>query len=665
MKKQIIIGLSLLVFGFIQAQKTENYLHFNIGVGDQNLSYKLQNGIEKSQFGYTINAAYTYFFTSHWGLQTGLGIQSYGALSTLNYLSSVPNVIDAVGDSYEFRDNYKNWQEKQQVIFIDIPLEAQYRHCFNTKLGLLASAGVKMSIPLQASYKTVGGEMVTTGYYSKWNIVLSDLPQHGFSTYTNSYNGNLAIKPACSAIADLGGLYKLSENLDLYLGGYINYGLNNIISADSKLVYQPNAVYNGFFSSDQVKKVLPIAVGVKVGVYWKLKNRRQKEGQDIIPVRSDLNNQKQDGHQLLSDNEVAINDSNKINIRNSEFKIPNNKLDLSTNSIIKDSLTKIFPKQESMLSDNSILKAKKIAASMNFNLEPSSVLQRLNIDAETMSKLSDILKVDPNAILYILCQSDSSSIAKVVNRKTDVSTNELVDGLTLDTLSQNTNSSSTVFPIGFPTILKLLSADIEAVKSLSTILKAHPNLSPYILSQHDFTSVNVEQTTQTKITPSVTDEATKQIDSDGDGVPDYLDRCPSVAGVKSNQGCPEIKNEVRTLFRKALTGIQFETGMNTIMKKSYSILDQISLVLIKNPNYSIEVQGHADSAGNPQSNKLLSELRAFAVRSYLIKKGVEGKRITAIGFGDTMPISTNRTPQGRALNRRVEFVVVSEEVSLE
>ena len=154
-------------------------------------------------------------------------------------------------------------------------------------------------------------------------------------------------------------------------------------------------------------------------------------------------------------------------------------------------------------------------------------------------------------------------------------------------------------------------------------------------------------------------------DSDRDGVPDYLDECPFVPGVKENKGCPQVKRAITTLLKKAMSGIQFETGKAVIVKKSYPILDQVATVFKENPTYIIEVQGHTDNVGNPEANMNLSERRAQAVRDYLVKAGVEASRMTAHGYGDTMPIDDNKTKAGRAKNRRVEFKITFEEVNYE
>ena len=154
-------------------------------------------------------------------------------------------------------------------------------------------------------------------------------------------------------------------------------------------------------------------------------------------------------------------------------------------------------------------------------------------------------------------------------------------------------------------------------------------------------------------------------DSDLDGVPDYLDECPYVAGVKENKGCPQVKRAITTLLKKAMTGIQFETGKAVIVKKSYGILDEIAKVFIENPAYIIEVQGHTDNVGKADVNMSLSEKRAQAVREYLVKAGVDGTRMTAHGYGSTVPIADNSTKAGRAKNRRVEFKITFEEVKVE
>jgi outer membrane protein OmpA-like peptidoglycan-associated protein len=146
-------------------------------------------------------------------------------------------------------------------------------------------------------------------------------------------------------------------------------------------------------------------------------------------------------------------------------------------------------------------------------------------------------------------------------------------------------------------------------------------------------------------------------DSDGDGIADKEDKCPKVAGVASNDGCPEIKEETKKVFEQALKGIQFEPGKDVIKKTSYGILDNVVKIMKENPSYLLEINGHTDSQGDDAKNMTLSQKRAEAVRNYLVSKGIETSRLTPKGYGETVPKATNDTPAGRAENRRVEFKV--------
>jgi len=144
-------------------------------------------------------------------------------------------------------------------------------------------------------------------------------------------------------------------------------------------------------------------------------------------------------------------------------------------------------------------------------------------------------------------------------------------------------------------------------------------------------------------------------DSDGDGIADYLDKCPNLAGLAKNNGCPEIKEEVKKLFSKALNGIQFESGKSVIKKTSYPILDEIVKVMSDNPEYTLKISGHTDNVGKPDKNQVLSENRAKAVKDYLITHGTDERRLSSYGFGDSKPVATNTTAAGRAQNRRVDL----------
>lgn len=111
--------------------------------------------------------------------------------------------------------------------------------------------------------------------------------------------------------------------------------------------------------------------------------------------------------------------------------------------------------------------------------------------------------------------------------------------------------------------------------------------------------------------------------------------------------------------------IQFEVNKATIKEESFSLLHDIAEVIKKNPHVKkISIEGHASAEGNAAYNKRLSDARAKAVLDHLVKKeGVEASRLVAKGWGVEKPIAPNDTEENREKNRRVEFLVVEQEVT--
>jgi outer membrane protein OmpA-like peptidoglycan-associated protein len=103
-----------------------------------------------------------------------------------------------------------------------------------------------------------------------------------------------------------------------------------------------------------------------------------------------------------------------------------------------------------------------------------------------------------------------------------------------------------------------------------------------------------------------------------------------------------------------LDGVTFDTGKASIKPESFARLDGVAEYMTHKKSVKIEISGHTDNVGKPEGNKDLSLKRAQACRKYLVDKGVDGGRITAVGFGDEQPVASNDSPQGRAQNRRIE-----------
>jgi hypothetical protein len=148
---------------------------------------------------------------------------------------------------------------------------------------------------------------------------------------------------------------------------------------------------------------------------------------------------------------------------------------------------------------------------------------------------------------------------------------------------------------------------------------------------------------------AIVDENGCPIDSDGDGVPDYKDRCPEtpVGATVNSIGC------------WVLRGINFDYNKWDIKPQFVNVLDKNVEVLKQNSNLKIEVQGHTDSIASETYNQMLSEKRADSAKAYLTSQGIDSGRISTRGFGESKPVASNDTPEGRSENRRIEIKILS------
>jgi outer membrane protein OmpA-like peptidoglycan-associated protein len=105
--------------------------------------------------------------------------------------------------------------------------------------------------------------------------------------------------------------------------------------------------------------------------------------------------------------------------------------------------------------------------------------------------------------------------------------------------------------------------------------------------------------------------------------------------------------------------IYFDSGSANIKPESYYVLDNVVEILNANPNASVQIAGHTDSDGSSSYNQTLSEQRAASVFNYLVQRGVSPSMLSTIGFGESQPVVPNTSPANKAMNRRIEFIVLS------
>ena len=147
-------------------------------------------------------------------------------------------------------------------------------------------------------------------------------------------------------------------------------------------------------------------------------------------------------------------------------------------------------------------------------------------------------------------------------------------------------------------------------------------------------------------------------DKDGDGILDKDDKCPDEPGTVANNGCPEMSEAVIKSLSDYAKTILFESGKTTFQQRTFVVLQNITGILKEYPHSKFSIEGHTDSDGSDALNQTLSEGRAAAVKDYLIENGINASRLSSKGFGESMPIDSNKTRAGKANNRRVEVKLV-------
>ena len=192
-------------------------------------------------------------------------------------------------------------------------------------------------------------------------------------------------------------------------------------------------------------------------------------------------------------------------------------------------------------------------------------------------------------------------------------------------------------------------------------------VSSYLLGRHTFVHIacmkplllvfvllTIAMTAPAQLSAQPTTAQAAPTDTDGDGLIDAEDKCPTHIGPADRGGCPEDGAEMmsRPLVKQT---IPFIAGGTAFSGEAEKRLKKLAQAIRKGGgDVLVVVEGHADAAGATDFNQKLSLARAAAVSDYLMKHGVHKLRITTQGRGSVMPVASNDTPEGRGQNRRVE-----------
>ena len=132
----------------------------------------------------------------------------------------------------------------------------------------------------------------------------------------------------------------------------------------------------------------------------------------------------------------------------------------------------------------------------------------------------------------------------------------------------------------------------------------------------------------------------------------------SIKNIRVNAGGKKLYDRILAEGKFVTPGILFDVHKATINGESMGTINEIVKLMNEHPDLNFRIEGHTDSDGDESFNQKLSEDRAAAVKSMLVSIGIDASRLESKGWGESKPLSENSTPEGKANNRRVEFIKI-------
>lgn len=273
MKRIIIYSIFVFATCSISAQ---NYAKHEFvlrgGVGATSLNASTAGVTNKGGFGGNAGLGYNYFFSSRFGIGTGLELGFYNAKSTADLLTASYQAYDKVEqENFNFSYNFVGFEEKQSITMFTIPLLVNFQTGVKNKF--YASAGFRIAIPVGKSIEQTATNLLTTGTYAGFPPFEGDVPESGFVNIDNySASSSVELNTSFMLSLEAGMRWKLTENWGLYTGLYLDYGLNNIRKTNNKQVvqYQTDAPAslqaNSVLNTSWTSKVHPMSYGLRISV---------------------------------------------------------------------------------------------------------------------------------------------------------------------------------------------------------------------------------------------------------------------------------------------------------------------------------------------------------------------------------------------------------------
>lgn len=285
MKRFIILFASVATLFTATAQNYERYYnrpfaHLGLTLGG-GLNAMLYNNVANSKttpgLCLDLGVRYTHFF-SPVGISLGIHLSSVGAGIIYNNQEVTTNLTHANNPyaRYDLTTDFDNWHEHQSITVLGVPLEALYRIRIGGGKHVFCGLGMQLDIPTRGSYSSTEGSFTTTGHFHVGGPhSVNDMPEHGFSTYSETFDAQISdFKIGVSALADIGLHIPLGFSGGLYFGIFATYGISSILDkteGGGPLVSinssDPSIIdYRGTFAVNDINYLRLLRIGIKVGI---------------------------------------------------------------------------------------------------------------------------------------------------------------------------------------------------------------------------------------------------------------------------------------------------------------------------------------------------------------------------------------------------------------
>ena len=274
MKRVIISALVILATMSLNAQNKNEFSLSGFG-GLSGLKYDLTVGSPKTGFGGGFGLGYQLLFSPEWGIVTGVEFALYNAKCDVDGIDLRYMTKDMENSSFEFRSKVGNFEESQKASLLQIPVMLQFQKGEHHQF--FAALGGKVGIPIAAKYKTSTLSLQNSGYYAFEEYTYTTQRFMGFGAINvPAADDKFKVKTAFFLSAEIGGKMVLSEKVYLYVGLYLDYGLNNILDAPSQLPpfieynsqspkdFKSNSIFTSQNTKAFTEKINPMAVGIRM-----------------------------------------------------------------------------------------------------------------------------------------------------------------------------------------------------------------------------------------------------------------------------------------------------------------------------------------------------------------------------------------------------------------